>query len=238
MKAMAKNEDLHLHEKLLLLALRDEKGTVESGASMYRLALGGAILSELLLAGALRIDESSKKKLVDFREGRSMRNPILDECLGLVASAKRRRRASAWVARFANVKRLRHRIADGLCDRGILKQTEDKILFIFSRTIYPTVDPRPEKRLLERMRRAIFSEARGLDPDVVILVALAHGTGMLRLHFDKKRLKERKRRLEEIAEGSLAAAAASEAVQAAQQAVQAAVMTAIIASTVATTSSS
>lgn len=234
---MARNENLHLHEKLLLLVLRDEKGTVESGASMYHLALGGAILSELLLAGAVRIDESSKQKLVDFAEGRSMRDPVLDECLGLVASAKRRRRASAWVARFANVKRLRHRIAEGLCDRGILKQTEDKVLFVFSRTIYPTVDPRPEKRLLESMRRAIFSEARELDPDVVILVALAHGTGMLRVHFDRKRLKERKRRLEEIAEGSLAAAAAGEAVRAAQQAMQAAVMAAILASTAASAAS-
>ena len=39
---MSDREDLHLHEQLMLLALRDEKGTLESKASMYSFALGGA----------------------------------------------------------------------------------------------------------------------------------------------------------------------------------------------------
>ena len=43
----SRNADLHLHEQLMLLALRDDKGTLESRATMYAYALGGAILSEL-----------------------------------------------------------------------------------------------------------------------------------------------------------------------------------------------
>ena len=37
---MADHDDMHLHEQLMLLALRDEKGTLESSASMYACALG------------------------------------------------------------------------------------------------------------------------------------------------------------------------------------------------------
>ena len=233
---MAQNEKLHIHECLLLLALRDEKGTVESGATMYRYALGGAILAELLLAGTVRI-EAGKKKLVDLVRTKAMHDPVLDECLGLVASAKRRRRASDWVSRFGRIKRIRRRVAEGLCDRRILKQAEGKVLFLFSRTTYPTVDPRPERKLIERMCRAIFTEARELDAFIVVLIALAHGTGILKIHFDKRKLKERKRRLEEIADGALAAAATREAVQAAQQACQAAVMAAIVASAAASAAS-
>ena len=46
---MSDRENLHLHEQLMLLALRDEKGTLESKASMYSFALGGALLAELSL---------------------------------------------------------------------------------------------------------------------------------------------------------------------------------------------
>ena len=55
---------LYLHEEIMLLALRDEEGTVEFG-SMYGYALGGAILAELLLAGRISVEEG-KRKLVNL----------------------------------------------------------------------------------------------------------------------------------------------------------------------------
>ena len=70
---------------------------------------------------------------------------------------------------------------------------------------------------------------------VVLLIALAHATGLMRIHFDRRELKDRKERIEQIAKGELVGAATADAVRAAEQAVQAAqaaVMTAIIASTV------
>lgn len=42
---MADRDDMHLHEQLMLLALRDGKGTLESRASMYPYALGGAVFT-------------------------------------------------------------------------------------------------------------------------------------------------------------------------------------------------
>ena len=56
---------LLLHEELMLMALRDEKGTVEWRASMSNYAIGGAILAELLLDGLIKIG-SDKKKLVSL----------------------------------------------------------------------------------------------------------------------------------------------------------------------------
>jgi hypothetical protein len=149
--------DLHIHEQLLLLALRDEKGTLESRAGMYQYALGGAILSELLVEGCIAVGED-KKKLVDVVKIKRMYEPVLDECLGMIASAKRRRSASNWVSRFGQIRKLRHRVASGLCHRGILKDSEDKVLLFFTRRIYPTIDPGPERRLVGSLRKAIFSE--------------------------------------------------------------------------------
>ena len=223
--------DLHLHEQVLLLALRDEKGTVESRAGWYSLALGGAILSELLLAGSIEIADD-KNKLVSVVEPRGLGDPILDECLERIGTARRRRSASDWIRSFAGIKRLRHRVAEGLCRRRILKDSEDKVLLLFTRKIYPTIDPAPERRLREQLRRAIFQDSRTVNPRVTILVALAHATGLLRAHFDARDLKRRKHRLDRIAKGDLAGGATRAAVEAAQAV---AVMTAIIASSVVTT---
>jgi hypothetical protein len=227
------NSELHLHEQILLLALRDDAGTVESRAGMFTFAMGGAILAELLLAGCISID-ASKRKLVDLIEVRPQRDPVLDEALGLISSARRRRSAANWVARLAQIKRLRHRVAEGLCRRGVLKDAEDKILLLFTRKIYPTIDPEPEQQLIESLRRAIFEDTDEIDPRVCIVAALANGTGLLRAHFDRKELKRRKRRLERITSGDLVGGATKHAVEAVEAA-QVAVMAAVLAATMVTT---
>ncbi len=209
--------DLYLHEELLLLALKDAKGTIESQAQMYAYALGGAILAELFLAERIAVS-SDKKKLVDFVPGPLLREPLLDECLELIESAKRRRRAGDWVARLAHTRNLKDRVAQGLCRKRILDASEDKVLWLFTRKLYPQRDPAPEQRIVERLRHAIFSDAPVIDARTAILLALAQGTGMLGIHFDRKELKRRKARIGQIAEGQLLGTATREAVQAAQAA--------------------
>lgn len=215
---MSDRTQLHLHEQLMLLALRDEKGTLESKASMYAYALGGAMLAELSLKGRIRIGEG-KKAFVDLADRSPFGEPVLDECLDKVATAKRRARAATWVQRFAGLKRLRHRVAQGLCRRGILRNDEDKVLLFFRRKLYPTIDPVPERRLVDRLRNVIFDDTASSDPETVLVVALANAAGLLSIHFDKKNLRRRKQHLKRITEGNVAGAAAQHAALAAQQAV-------------------
>jgi len=232
----SKTIKLAMHEQLMLLALRDEKETVESRAGMHAYALSGAILAELVLAGRITIDDD-KKQLVNLVDSSLPGEAFLDEALNLIATAKRRRRAANWVMRFASIKKFRHRIAQQLCRRGILKDSEDKVLWIFTRKIYPEIDPRPEKQLVEQLRRAIFVDKEKVPPRTAIVLSLAHGTGMLAIHFDRKELKRRKKRIEQIASGEAvggATKAAVEAAQAAMMAAQTAATMAIVTSTMAT----
>jgi len=224
------SDELHLHEQMLLLVLRDKDGTVESKAGMYRIALGGAVLTELLLAGRITIDED-KKKLVKLTSEVPVGDSVLDEALAKLATAKRRRSASAWVSSLAGIKRLRHRVAEGLCRRGILKDREDTVLLIFKRKAYPTIDPTPERRLLDEIRTAISGAASTIDSRTAILIALAHATGSLRAHFDRRTLQQSKKRIEKIVRGDLIGGATREAVQAAQAAAMAAITAATVAST-------
>lgn len=217
------SEDLFLHEEVALLALRDEQGTFQLGLA-FDYAVGGAILAELLLAGRLRVDESSKKQWVRITSSKPLGDPLVDECLDRVATAKRPASLQSWVSRFAHAKKLRPRVAEELCRRGILRADEDKVLWLFRRRIYPEVNPAPERRLLDRMRRAITKDTRDLDARTVAIISLAKSAGLLKLTLDKPTLKRRKVRIEKIINGEVAGKATQEALAA----VQAALMVAVI----------
>jgi Golgi phosphoprotein 3 len=222
---------LFLHEEILLLALRDEEGTIASG-TMYQYAIGAALLAELLLSKRIEVEPSSKKKLVNFVNSNPLGEPLIDECLEKVNNAKRRAVLQTWVSRFAGIKNLKHRVAHQLCRRGILRADEDKVLLLFTRKIYPEVNPGPERELIRRLEYAIFTESSDIDPRTVVLLSLANCTGLLKVVFDKKKLKGRKARIEQIVNGEITGKAAIEAIQA----MQAAVMVACIMPTLITAS--
>jgi Golgi phosphoprotein 3 len=222
---------LYLHEEILLLALRDEEGTIASG-TMYQYAIGAALLSELLLSKRIEVEQSGKRKLVNIVSMIPLGEPLIDECLEKVTNAKRRAVIQTWVSRFAGIKNLKHRVAQQLCRRGILRADEDKILLIFTRKIYPQVNPEPERELIERLRYAVLSNADDIDPRTIVLLSLANSTGLLKMAFNKKELKERKVRIKKIVNGEITGQAAAEAIQA----MQAAVMVACIMPTLITAS--
>lgn len=128
-----------------------------------------------------------------------------------------------WVTIVANMKQLKHRVAKQLCRRGILRADEDKVLLIFTRKIYPELDPGPERELMGRLESVIF-EGVEPDPRTAVLIALADHSGVLRAVFDKKRLKAHKERLENISDGSSTAQATKAAIEAMQAAVMVATM--------------
>ncbi len=223
--------ELRLHQELLLLALRDETGTVAVG-SMYQYALGGALLAELLFETRVVIQEEKKKKFVKAVRFTSTGDDVLDECLAKVRAAKRRATVQTWVSRFARIKHLKHRVAAQLCRRGIVKADEDTVLVLFRRKVYPEINPMPERQMIERLRRAVFGDSLDVEPRTLVLVSLAHSTGLLKVPFGGRALKSRKARLEQLTKGELLGKAAKEVAEAAQAAlVIAAVVPSVIVAT-------
>ncbi len=214
---------MKLYEEVMLLALRDEEGTTASGAWQQQ-AVAGAILAELLLEGRLRVEGSGKKKYIELTSTAPTGDTLSDAALDRISGAKRRATAQTWVARIAGTKNLTHGAVEGLCQAGILRADVDKVLFFFKRKIYPEINPEPERRLLERLREAVFEDASNVDARTVVLVSLANGTGLLAANFDRKELEARKKRIERVANGEVMGAAAKEAVDAAQAAVMVAAM--------------
>ena len=231
---MFRSEKLYLHEKIMLLTLRDKEGTVTFGVN-YSFAIGGAILAELLLGKHIEIEEIKKKKYVRLINRTPIGDPLIDECIDKISKAKRRATIQTWVSKFTGIKNLKHRVAKQLCQRGILKESEDKVLMIFKRKIYPEINPEPEKKLIQQLRNAIFSDDGDVDPKTVVLVSLAHNTGLLNTTFDKKELKKRKKHIEKVINGELAGKAAKEAIEAMQAAIMVAAIVPVIVTTTVST---
>lgn len=230
---MQPSTQLHIYEEILLLALRDKEGTMLFGIN-YPQALAGALMAELLLKKKIEIEYSGKKKFVKLINQKSTGNPLMDECIEKISKSKRRSRLENWVQRFANISRLKHKAAQSLCHKGILKMEEDKILLIFNRKIYPEIDPRPEKRLMDKLQSAIFGSSKEIDPNTIILISICNSTGILKHLFDKSKLREKKNRIKEITSGNLVGDATKDAIEA----MQAAVMVAVIIPAVAVTTTS
>ncbi len=229
---MASKNTLFLHEEILLLALRDEKGTIAAG-TMYQYAISGAILSELLINKRIEIKKFKNKKLVNLINSTHVGDPLIDECLKKISGAKRRATLQNWVSRFAGIKNLKHLVAQQLCKRGILRIDEDKVLLLFTRKVYPEVNPEPEKKIIERLHKAIFTGTDSIDPKTIILISLADSSNLLKVIFDKKKLKKQKKRIEQIINGEIIGKATKEAIEAIRAAVVvAAVIPVIMASSV------
>jgi len=229
------NRTLPLHEELMLLALKDREGTVMSG-TMYSYAIGGAVLAELLMSERVRLETRKKKQRVVVRNSEEIGDPLLDEWLQAMGEREKLRSAQDWVQRIAGTRNLKHRVATELSRKGILRTKEDKILGIFSRTVYPELDPGPEREIDGRIEEAILRESEPVDPRTAVLVALAHSSGLLKGVLDKSRLKKHKDRIEKISEGQVTAEATEGAIEAMRAAMTAAALIPIMMATTVTTS--
>jgi hypothetical protein len=221
---------LLLHEELMLIVLRDREGTI-AAADRYQYAIGGAVLAELMLHERIDVETVKKKQYARILNNRPLNDPLLDICLIRMGEAKRRAQLTTWVGRFAGTGNLKQLVAGQLVERDILRVSQDRILGIFKRTIYPELDPRPERRLTERIKRAVFGDSVEVDTRTAILISLAGSADLLKLIIDNKELKRRKRRIAQISNGELAGKATRAAIEAMQTAVMVAcIMPAIMVS--------
>ncbi len=219
---------LFLYQEVMLLAISNEKGIICTSFAEH--AVAGAVIAELLLSGHIKVT-NDKKPLVEVISRKPLGDPIIDEALKLLYEGKRKSPIPTWLSRLARMKNLKHRVAQGLSAKGILKATEDKVLFIFTRKIYPELDPHPEQEILKRIGSAIFGTGRDLDARTTILISLASGTGLLEANFDRKKVKAQKKRIDAIIQGEAIGKATKELIQSIQTAIMVATVMPIIITT-------
>lgn len=223
---------LFLHHEIVLLALNDKKGTFAHG--MYLYSIAGGLLSELLLQDRITAADDGKGD-VTVPDQDLPDDEILGEVLQLIKASDKPRNLSHWVSRAAQIKDLPHRVAGQLAEKGIVTADEKKVLWVFSRRIYPELDGTFEDEIRQRMAALMFRDAAA-DARTTVLVALARHAGLLKNNFAPAELEQHQERIVNLASGNiLAEGATQETIKAIQTAIiVAAIVPSIVASTVAT----
>lgn len=185
-----------LAEDLLLLALDDEKGTIDwrSQFSM-EYVLAASLLADL--AGLNRVTLDGKVFTVTDRTPPG--DSILEAALAVMAASDKPHDATHWTNTFRSmIKGLTGRLEQRLVDEGVLRREERKLLGVVPDDRYPTADPAPEQATRSHIRDVLLN---GADPDerTVVLISLTKASGMLDQLFsaeERRGLNERIKQLE------------------------------------------
>jgi hypothetical protein len=217
-------------EDMLLLLLDDEKGTIV-GTSHLQIVLGGAMLIELATTGTVIVEE--KKGMWKSAKVRVQPGSLPDDVLlrrAADAVAEKERSGQDLVTRLG--KGVQDELLGRLEQRGVLERKEDKVLGLFPRRRWPTVDSTHEDAVRRQLTAALV---QGVQPDqhTACLIALLAAIDRAHKVVDRDGLPagQVRKRAKEIAQGEWAAKAVKDAISASTAAVAAGVAAATTAAT-------
>ena len=162
---------LSFAEEIYLLALDENTGKIIP--DMRNPVLGtiiiAAILVELAFLGKITTDKE-KLYILDPTETNS---PILNDVLKILKESHKESAKIKIVlkALMSHAKRLEKLVLSELLEKGILKEVDDKILWIFPDRRYPLVDHKEIVNVELRIRKLILSDDKA-DPKDALLVSL------------------------------------------------------------------
>ncbi|MBS7788440.1 GPP34 family phosphoprotein [Roseococcus sp. SDR] len=182
---------LSLPEEIVLLTFDDETGrSIGRQGIAASIALAGAVMMELALAGRVDTDRHRLEVLDDSPTG----DPVLDAGLPLLRGAPDSRGALMLLAREETG--LRPLVLSALMARGLLKQVEGRVLLVFPERRYLKPEDRPEPREVRaRLLRSIETDDIP-EPREALLLGLARATALLPLLVPSELLAARQERIQ------------------------------------------
>jgi golgi phosphoprotein 3 len=165
-------------EEIFLLALDEKQGTVRSMPGFtLDYVLAGALLMDLALLDRIDSDLSVLTVTSSKRTG----DPLLDDTIlefG-IQDPKTPQPISFWLNALAERSGyIQKRVLDGLVRKGILKEEDRRILWVFAVRRYPIADNRDVKEVRTRLRELILGDELP-DPRDVVLISLGMACHLL-----------------------------------------------------------
>jgi len=190
--------DLTLTDKLVLLALDDDKGTFISSTQGFCYALAASVLLELSLKHAIEI----KDKAVVLKSSLKLRDEVLDPCLKLIHESKKNRKIDSWINTISGKEAfIIKTISKRLICKGILRNEEKKFLWVFKSQNYPTSNPRPENELRKSLLNIIVNNQEA-QPEEMMLISLVDACKLNEEAYGKEKAKKYEKRIKEVIEQS------------------------------------
>jgi len=181
---------LSLPEEIVLLTLDDETGrSIGRQGLAASIALAGAVMMELALAGRLDTDRDRLELLGRAPTG----DAVLDAGLSMLAEARDSRGALMLLAR--DEAGLRPAVLAALVSRGLVKRVDGRILLVFPERRYLKPEDRAEPREVRaRLIRSIATDDIP-DPREALLLGLARATALLPILLPPELLAARQERI-------------------------------------------
>lgn len=188
---------LSLHEELLLIALKDEKGTILfTSATVLPYTLLGAVLEELFLAKKIDYEDSKIVVLDKSSTGNKFFDKILQLLPDVNDSIKLKK---TFIKLNKKVKDVKHKTIKHLVNKGVLKEENSKVLGVFSKKTYPTLNSQPEKELRKKIRNYILNEETP-EERMSALIGLIQISQLLEDVFQQDEIEKVKIRVKSILE--------------------------------------
>jgi len=190
--------NLTLTDKLILLALDDDKGTFSDFAQGFEYALAGAVLLELNLNELMEL----KDQKVQVKPGAKTDDQVLMPYFALLKAAKKDRKIDYWLDKLSfRFEDIIKGVTDRLISQGILRKEEKTYLWVFTSKKYPTSNPRPENELRRNLIAMIENRQEPTVEDLM-LISLVDACELNIEVYGKEKTKVHQKRIKALVEQS------------------------------------
>jgi len=150
---MTTPSSLSLKEQFILLALHDEKGTLETSTGYLHLGLAACLLLELAECDAVTLEG---RTLIPATQP-SLADELCRKLWEEIRTENQYHTVQRWLTRMTQRgKGYRDAIIDRLIEKQVLKREETRLLWVFSRTVYPMIDGGPEHHIRQQIREVLL----------------------------------------------------------------------------------
>jgi Golgi phosphoprotein 3 len=186
---------LTLAEEVLLLLHDEQRGRFFDVPDMLlHTALAGSALMELALLGRIDTDLAELTLIDATPTG----EPVLDGPLARIAAVPGGHSTADWLDQLrVQGQEIRTAAIARLIERGILRQQDGRVLWVFESRRYPLVDGRQQQEVKLRIAQLLLSDDIP-DPRDTMIVALAEACGLLRRVFSDEELRRSRDRIRQI----------------------------------------
>ena len=147
-------------------------------------------------AEAGRIDTDLTQLIVINRD--PLHHTLADSVLDTIAAEEEAKDIRYWIEYLSDQSdEIRQDALNGLISKGVLESQDARFLWVFKSRKYPIIDGRQEREVKLRLMEVLFSDAIP-SPRDVILLCLAHATGILNVLLPAHELVRLSDRIEAI----------------------------------------
>ena len=186
---------LNCAEELILLSIDDQTNSFYRITNInFNVALIGALLMDLALRKRIDVDLEGIYVLSTEPTGDKFLDAILENLIETEAGNQ----PAVLVGQLYNsMGHLKDKLLQDLEEKGIIKVSQCKVLWLFKKRRYPIIDQKEEEEVLSRIRKTVLTDVDP-EPRDLALIALLNICNLMDKIFTQEELEQRSERLEQL----------------------------------------